>query len=88
MICPPHNGTPIHAKMLDYLIENCERIMEGKQVGDPDVGSMSYLYNPFEDRPAEMIRRTIDDPKVLRSEWMGTSIVYNVDRIFRSQVEG
>lgn len=87
MICPPHNGTPTHAKMLEYLIENCEGIMSGRLVGDPDVGSMSYLYNPFEDRPEEMIRRTIEDPKVLRSEWMGTSIVYNADRIFRSQAE-
>lgn len=87
IICPPHNGTPIHAKFLEYLVENCERIMSGKQVGDMDVGSLSYLYNPFEDRSPEMIKAAIENPEVLRSEWMGTSIVYNSKRIFRSQVE-
>lgn len=87
MICPPHNGTPIHGKFMEYLLENCERIMSGKQVGDPDVGSMSYLYNPFEDRAPEQVKAAIENPLTFRSEWMSTSIVYNKERIFRSQVE-
>ena len=85
MICPPHNGSPFHAKFLEYLVENCNRIMNGI-AGDPDVASMTYLYNPAEDRPAEMVKRELEDPKSFRSEWMGTSIVYNSDRIFKSQL--
>lgn len=86
MLCPPHNGSPIHALFLDYLIENCERIMNGIE-GDMDVASTTFLLNPLEDRPADQVEKTRKDPKILRSEWMGSSIVYNVDRIFRSQVE-
>ena len=86
MICPPHNGTPFHAKFLEYLVENCDRIMSGIE-GDLDVGSLSYLYNPLEDRSPEQIQKALDDPLTRRSEWMGTSIVYNSERIFKSQVE-
>lgn len=85
-ICPPHNGSPFHAKFLEYLVENCDRIMSGIE-GDNDVGSLSYLYNPHEDRSPEQVKAVIDNPKLKRSEWMGTSIVYNTDRIFKSQVE-
>ena len=86
MVCPPHNGSPFHAKFLEYLVENCQRILSGIE-GDNDVGSMTYLYNPLEDRSPEMIRATLDNPKTKRSEWMGTSIVYNVDRVFKHQLE-
>ena len=84
-VCPPHNGAPFHAKFLEYIVENCDRIMSGIE-GDNDVGSMTYLYNPLEDRPESQIRKVLDDPKIKRSEWMGTSIVYNTDRIFKKQV--
>ncbi len=91
MVCPPHNGTPFHAKFLDYLVENCERIMEahkrGENMGTGDVGSMSYLYNPYEDRGPEQIKAAIENPLTYRSEWMGTSIVYNIQRVFRSEAE-
>lgn len=86
IICPPHNGAPIHGLFIDYLIENCQRIMNGVE-GDPDVGSMTYLYNPLEDRPPEQIKRSLEDPMTKRSEWMGTSIVYSTDRIFKHQVQ-
>lgn len=86
MLCPPHNGSPIDAVFLEYIVENCERIMAGVE-GDMDVGSMSYLYNPCEDRPAERVKAILDDPKIRRSEWKGTSIVYNIDRVFKRQVE-
>lgn len=88
ILCPPHNGAPIHVKFLEYIVENCDRIMSGEEQGDPDVGSMSYLYNPFEDRPAAQIRQTLDDPKIRRSEWKGSSIVYNTDRIFKKDLSG
>ncbi len=84
-ICPPHNGSPVHAKFLEYLLENCSRILSGIE-GMSDVGSMTYLYNPMEDRSPEKVKQILADPKMKRSEWMGTSIVYNVDRIFKSQV--
>jgi len=86
MLCPPHNGSPIHVKFLDYLSENCQRIMDGEE-GDMDVGSMTYLYNPKEDRPVEMIKAQLENPDILRSEWKGTSIVYSRQRIFKKQLE-
>lgn len=85
MICAPHNGTPMHAKCLDYYLENCDRIMSGIE-GDLDVGSMSYLLNPFETRDPETIEARRWDPVTRRSEWMGTAINYNVDLIFNYQL--
>lgn len=85
-LCPPHNGSPIDAKFLEYLVENCERIMSGIE-GDQDVGSTSYLYNPLEGRSQEKIRAVIDNPMIKRSEWMGTSIIYSEDRIFKNQIK-
>lgn len=85
VLCPPHNGSPLHRLFLDYLVENCDRIMSGIE-GDNDVGSMTYLYNPASNRSPEMLKAIIDDSTIKRSEWMGTSIVYNVNHIFKSQV--
>ncbi len=85
MICAPHNGTPMHAKCLDYYLENCDRIMSGIE-GDLDVGSMSYLLNPFEGRSPETIEARRWDPVTRRSEWMGTAINYNVDLVFNAQL--
>lgn len=84
-VCPPHNGSPFDAAFLTYLVENCDRIMSGIE-GMDDVGSMSYLYNPLEDRSEENIRATLENPMIKRSEWKGTSIVYNTDKIFKSQL--
>lgn len=85
MICAPHNGTPMHAKILDYFVENCDRIMSGIE-GDIDVGSMTYLLNPFEGRGPESIEYRRWDPITRRSEWMGTAINYNVDLLFDRQL--
>lgn len=87
MICPAHNGTPIHAETINNFIENCERVMSGIK-GDLDVGSMSYLLNPFETRPPESVETRRWDPETRRSEWKGTAINYNVNLIFNSQLEG
>ncbi len=87
MLCPPHNGAPIDPVFLLYIIENCDRIMSGEEEGDMDVGSMSYLYNPMEDRPADRVKAILEDPKIRRSEWKGTSIVFHTDRIFDRQVQ-
>ena len=95
-ICPPHNGSPIDIVMLDYIIENCERILSGVE-GIDDVGSMSFLLNPqsYHNPPF-----TVDDGELAnhdaravrlkgckRSEWMGTSIVYNPARIHYSDLD-
>lgn len=85
MICAPHNGTPMHAKCLDYFVENCDRVMRGIE-GDIDVGSMSYLLNPFESRSPETVEYRRWDPLTRRSEWMGTAINYNVELIFDHQL--
>lgn len=84
MICCAHNGSPIHAKTIDYFIENCDRIMAGIE-GELDVGSMSYLLNPFETRPPEMVEARRWDPATRRSLWKGTAINYNANMIFRQQ---
>lgn len=84
MICPAHNGTPIHAETINNFIENCDRIMSGIE-GDLDVGSMSYLLNPFETRPPETVEQRRFDPETRRSEWKGTALNYNVNLIFNSQ---
>lgn len=86
MICAPHNGTPMHAKCLDYYVENCDRVMNGIE-GDLDVGSMTYLLNPFEGRSPESIEHRRWDPVTRRSEWMGTALNYNVDLIFDYQMD-
>ncbi len=75
MICPPHNGSSVHAEFLKYLLENCERIMSGIE-GDKDISSTTFWPN-----------MAIVGPLARRSEWKGGSIVYRTDRIFRSQVE-
>ncbi|MGN0998818.1 MAG: MBL fold metallo-hydrolase [Faecousia sp.] len=85
MICPPHNGTPVHAKVVDYFIENCERILSGIE-GEQDIGSMSYLLGPHEPRSPERVKELRYDPTARRSEWMGTSIVYSIDRIFKKDI--
>lgn len=86
-ICPAHNGSPIHADTLKYFVENCNRVMAGVE-GDIDKGSTSYLLNPFEPRPPESIERRRFDPETRRSEWMGTAINYNINLIFKHQLEG
>ncbi len=84
MICPAHNGTPMHAMMVDFFIENCDRIMSGIE-GDTDIASMSYLLNPHETRSPERVKELRFNPNVRRSEWKGTSIVYSLDRVFKKK---
>ena len=91
-ICPPHNGSPLDPLSLDNMIENCERIMAGHE-GMKDIRSMSFLLNPqsYHNLPfTEAASKPVDnsarasryEDTVRRSEWKGTSIVYNTDRIF------
>lgn len=81
LVCPPHNGTPIDASIIDDLLENCERILAGHE-GDKDIGSLSYLLNPHEPRSPERVQKLRWDPDSRRSEWKGTSIVYSVSKVF------
>ena len=81
-ICPPHNGSPIDILLLDYMIENCERIMAGHE-GMKDVRSMTFGLNPH----GYDIGMFADMDNVRRSEWMGTSLVYNTKRIFYKDCE-
>lgn len=85
MICPPHNGSPVHADILDYFIENCDRVMSGIE-GETDVASTSYLLNPFEPRGEDTIEYRRWDPVTKRSFWKGTAINYNVDLVFNRQL--
>lgn len=94
-ICPPHNGSPMDPLMLDYMIENCERILDGHE-GMKDVGSMSFILNPqsYHDLPftepvnqqkESVFRKPNENAR--RSEWKGTSIVYDIHRITYKDVE-
>ncbi len=85
-ICPPHNGSPMDAGIIDAFLENCDRILSGIE-GEKDIGSISYLLGPNEPRPAEKVQRLRFDPNSRRSEWKGTSIVYSTDRIFNKDIE-
>ncbi len=84
-ICAPHNGAPVSAYVLDYYLENCNRVMQGIE-GSEDKGSTSYLLNPFEPRGEETVNDRRWDPYTRRSEWMGTNINYNIDLIFNDQL--
>ena len=81
VVCPPHNGSPIDIAILDYMIENCERIMSGVE-GMEDVRSMTFGLNPH---GWDATRLLSADTR--RSEWMGTSIVYDKTRVFYRDVE-
>ena len=96
-ICPPHNGSPLDPLTLDNMIENCERILAGHE-GMTDTGSMSYRLNPqsYHDIPFKAAQRDDgglhglargNNPDLRRSEWKGTSIVYNKNRIFYRDCE-
>ncbi|MCD7817504.1 MAG: hypothetical protein LUH07_00395, partial [Lachnospiraceae bacterium] len=84
-ICPPHNGSPMDASIIDAFIENCDRIMSGIE-GEKDIGSISYLLGPNEPRSPESVKELRYDPTARRSEWKGTSIVYSTDRIFKNTI--
>ncbi len=77
-ICPPHNGSPCDILLLDYMIENCERIMAGHE-GMEDVRSMTFGLNPH-----GYSISWIDKENHRRSEWMGTALVYNKKRVHYS----
>ena len=85
-ICPPHNGSPIDPLFLDYMLENCERILSGIE-GDKDTASMTYLLNPHETRTEKELQEIRFDKNRRRSEWKGTSIVYNLDRIWLADLK-
>ena len=82
------------------MIENCEQIMAGRDgiPGMEDVSSMSYGRNPqsyhnlpFTRDPDEindgMARLERGKGTALRSEWKGTSIVYNRNRVFLKDLD-
>jgi glyoxylase-like metal-dependent hydrolase (beta-lactamase superfamily II) len=80
-ICPAHNGSPMDAGIIDFFIENCERIMRGIE-GKRDISSPTYLHGRPDDPRAADAPRLRMNPDYRRSEWKGTSIVYNVNRVF------
>ena len=76
-ICPPHNGSPIDIALLDYTIENCDRIMSGIE-GMEDIRSMTFGLNPH----GYDVERW-NNGYTRRSEWMGSSLVYDTRQIFK-----
>ncbi|MBQ9048401.1 MAG: MBL fold metallo-hydrolase [Solobacterium sp.] len=85
MVCPAHNGSPIHPQFLKDLAENCDRVLSGIE-GDMDVRSMSFAADP--DSMGGRARIWMEDPDILRSEWKGTSIVYNRTRLHKADIVG
>lgn len=85
LICPAHNGAPLDSDMIDILIENCERIIEGVE-GKMDISSPTYL--GLEDpREEKTKKRLLEDPTIRRSEWKGSSIIYSADRIRKTDLK-
>jgi len=81
LICPAHNGSPMDPSIIDSFIENCERIMSGIE-GKRDIGSPTFLHGrPDDPRGAESAKLRFN-PAHRRSEWKGTAIIYNVNRVF------
>lgn len=76
-IGPTHNGSPIDILLLDYMIENCQRIMAGIE-GEQDVRSMSFGLNPY-----GYSIDWVDPIHTRRSEWMGTALVYDTRKIYK-----
>jgi glyoxylase-like metal-dependent hydrolase (beta-lactamase superfamily II) len=71
-IYPAHNGTPIHNSYIDAYIENAQRIMDGIE-GMKDVFSPSFPESVFP-----------KNENFRRSEYKGSSIVYDIRRIFNN----
>lgn len=69
-IYPAHNGTPIHNSYIDAFIENAQRIMNGVE-GTKDIYSPSFPETVFP-----------KNENFRRSEYKGSSIVYDIRRIF------
>jgi hydroxyacylglutathione hydrolase len=80
-ICPGHNGSPMDASIIEPFIENCERIINGIE-GKRDISSSTYLHGRPDDPRAADAPRLRMNPIYRRSEWKGTSIVYNINRIY------
>jgi hydroxyacylglutathione hydrolase len=70
IICPAHNGTPIDNSYVDAYIENDQRVMDGIE-GKMEIHSPSF---PAGFMPGNEYLR--------RSEYKGSSIVYDTRTIF------
>lgn len=86
MVCSPHNGSPMDPQIIDFYLENCERILRGIE-GSREIGSFTYLLGPNETRPAEKVQRLLHDPYTRRSEWKGSSIIYSTNRVYYTQIK-
>ena len=80
MICSAHNGSPMDASILDAFIENCERILSGIE-GKRELSSISFLTEFPGDPRGAQVKKMREDPRYRRSEWKGSSIVYNIHQI-------
>ncbi|MBS6952622.1 MAG: MBL fold metallo-hydrolase [Enterocloster asparagiformis] len=80
LICPAHNGAPADGSVIGCLIENCSRILEGYE-GKADISSPTYLgqEDPREPESKQALR---SNPNYRRSEWKGTAIIYDRNKIF------
>ncbi len=76
-LLPGHNGTPISPEYIDLLIENTERILSGIE-GKTDLSSATYHPGANKNDPRG------NNPNFRRSEWKGSSIVYDINKVFNS----
>lgn len=81
-ICPAHNGSPMDAAILDTFIENCDRILSGIE-GKKDISSPTYL-GPNDTRDPAAVKKLLNNPNFRRSEWKGTAIVYDINKLHLS----
>lgn len=93
IICPAHNGSPIDASFIDTLIENCDNILAGT-LGKENISSPSFMQEGSpqvkerEERLKQLMKndyeayKKIKEPVLRRSEWNGSSIVYDISHIY------
>ncbi len=95
MLCPEHNGSPIDASFIDILIANCEKILGGDP-GSTDISSSTFMTpgSPQaiereaqskelkEKDPEEYERMTEMENRRRRSDYLGSSIVYDIEKTF------
>ena len=86
LICPSHNGAPMDSSVIDLFIENCEMILAGTASPKKDFSSPTYL-GAEDPREPETKAELLADPNTYRHEWKGTSLVFNIKKIFYSDLK-
>ena len=75
-LCPGHNGSPVSPEYILLLKENAERIISGIE------GKLNLDYASY--HPGKTGDPRGNGPNLRRSEWKGSSMVYDINKVFNS----